>query len=138
MEGHYKLRKQCIGYDIPETGLWNPQRRSVGFWNQRRPAHASSPLFFSLFIIYLYLEAINVILKWWPRRDPCFVKQGIFVFSLVILSAREFLQLRGADKWPISVTSAYCTQCKTYMEFLFASFSINISELKKLNVSKYS
>ena len=103
-----------------------------------RTNSSSSPLFFSLFIIYLYLEAINVILKWWPRRDPCFVKQGIFVFSLVILSAREFLQLRGADKWPISVTSAYCTQCKTDMEFLFASFSINISELKKLNVSKYS
>ena len=44
------------------TYLYTKNFSSVGSWNQRRPTHLPL-LYCTRFIIHLYLEAINVLLK---------------------------------------------------------------------------
>ena len=71
-------KSNIVEDEIPERGLWNPQISSIGSWT--REDLAPSTLLHSLFIcMYLYLETINVLLKWWQ-----YLNGGLFEITLTI------------------------------------------------------
>ena len=59
----------CRGYEIPERGLWNPRKRIMKSAKELcqilelEKTSSSSPFIHSLFNMYLYLEARNILLK---------------------------------------------------------------------------